>query len=282
MKTLLAAAVLALATLVPVATAHNGGPNNGAQPPTYLGASGDSGNCGAVPCENQAILLCNAEVEVATSLPAPELPSVCASVDQDRYSSRGLGVENRGCVAPPAAYCGGVSGRYVGSTGPIVDITGSSESSIFDGSLVPNGVQLFAAVTTLCDAEVFNGSPSLEDEANVDGHPTGGSVPNAVFDDGGLAGACHVTTYPTQDYNTFGCPVGDSAMASDSLVGGSVEIGAGCDVLTPDPNGGGGPSAQSVALCIVNLVILQQNPNNLVPCLQPFISCTATNTCANP
>ncbi|MEA3143815.1 MAG: hypothetical protein QOG31_1139 [Thermoplasmata archaeon] len=271
MKTVLIAGLLALA-LLPPALAHNGGPAT-------------SGSCGVMACEDQVILNgCGLEVEVAANVGDPldlsELPCPHAGtppVDHDRWSSY---------PAPGAAERrSGISGRYVGSTGPLLEATGSQSSIFPQAGIGP--IELFGIITILCDVEVGgNGQapdPDL-DETTVDGTAGGGGagtttggVPNALWDDGGIGGACHTSTYGYDNaahtlYNSPGCPTGDYAMAEDILLGDSVEIGVGCDNTIAAPGNNDGPDVQGALGCVINEVILQQDLGALNGCLAPLVS----------
>src|SRR5205807_1679598 len=103
-----------------------------------------------------------------------------------------------------------------------------------------------------------------------------------AWDDGGIAGACHVATYPLVAYDDPGCPTGSYAAAEDSAVGDSVEIGVGCDVSHTAGGNAGGPDFGGAATCVANLVVLNQNPGAIGPCVVPQVNCvTSPATCIN-
>ncbi|HUR64369.1 MAG TPA: hypothetical protein VM241_07800 [Candidatus Thermoplasmatota archaeon] len=275
MKTVLIAGLLALA-LLPPALAHNGGPAT-------------SGSCGVMACEDQVILNgCGLEVEVQANVGNPldlsELPCAHAAVppvDHDRWSSHPAAgaAENRA----------GISGRYVASTGPLLEVTGSQSSIFPQQGLGP--IVLFGLITTLCDIEVGGDGQSPDpnlDETTVDSTPGGNTVPNALWDDGGIAGACHTSTYGYDNaahtlYNTPGCPTGNYAMAEDMVLGDSVEIGVGCDNTSTAPGNTGGPDLLGAISCVINEVILQQDPGSLNGCVLPALGCVLNaGTCTDP
>jgi hypothetical protein len=190
----------------------------------------------------------------------------------------------------------GVAGRYVASTGPLLEVTGSQSSLFPQQGLGP--IELYGVITTLCDIEVGGDGQSPDanlDETFVDstaggggaGSVTGG-VPNSLWDDGGVAGACHTSTYGYDNaahtlYNTPGCPTGNYAMAEDMLLGDSVEIGVGCDNTSTAPGNTGGPDVVGASSCVANEVILQQDPNSLTGCLLPALGCILNaGTCTDP
>jgi hypothetical protein len=261
-----AAACLALALAAPAATAHN---------------AGASGMCGTVACRDTAVFNgCGVEVGVSANagnpVDASELPCPQNGNSQNRFG--------------PSHVVNGVAGRYVGASGPLVEVTGGTTTSVFpQQGLGP--VEVFAVINTFCDIEVGGDGQSPDatlDETLVDTTAGGATIPNSLWDDGGVAGACHTSTYGYDNaahtlYNTPGCPTGNYAMAEDMLLGDSVEIGVGCDNTSTAPGNSGGPDLVGAVSCVINEVILQQDTGSLNGCLLPALGCILNaGTCTDP
>lgn len=137
--------------------------------------------------------------------------------------------------------------------------------------------------SALCDIEVIDGTAG--DETYVDGGPGGLAVPDGIWDDGGLGGACHVdygTDFPSH-YSTTGCG-GDAATAQDAVSGDWVGIIASCDGGSAGGTGGG-PSATGFALCSVNSVITNIGTPTSIPgdagaCVQSVLNCLNPGQCS--
>jgi hypothetical protein len=72
-------------------------------------------------------------------------------------------------------------------------------------------------------------------------------------------------------------------MAEDMVLGGSVEIGVGCDNTSTAPGNTGGPDVLGTNSCVVNEVILQQDPASLTSCVLPALGCILNaGTCTDP
>lgn len=156
----------------------------------------------------------------------------------------------------------GVAGRTVGVAGPAVVDTGGN---------VATGAGLIS-----CDLEA-GGSNVASMETEVDENPTSGSLPDNTFDDGGTAGACHISTYTRKDFNTGGCgETPDHGYAYANPTGASVTgvfISTGCDLGTTTGGGLNPSGVFSAAVCVVNLV-LAGTPGSLVSCLTPLTTPT--------
>lgn len=146
----------------------------------------------------------------------------------------------------------GVSGTYVGSTtaGAVdcADATllsppsgdGNCDGLVFEGS----GQDWGAAGLILCDLEFIDGA-GIADEEYIDNgqnpSATGPQpVPDGTWDDGGIGGACHVSTYaagappnantnPKGTVNNANTVCSGTVYAQDWLLGNDVPLLAACD-----------------------------------------------------
>jgi hypothetical protein len=214
--------LMVLAALAPLVAGH---PNNGIALPQPI----------ANPCG----------IEVIAS--EGGLPSV------ETYP---VGIEN-GAVATQIAECA----PYVNGAGIILDGATFASTAVVN-TIIPDGIN-FSTAGAFCDMEVAGsgGGGDPQDETKVDASaPAGNMAPDSTWDDGGHGGACHVTTYDFAGYNTAGCS--GTARAEDSLSGESVGILVGCDLLADvTPATDGNANAILVfALCVVNDVVLQGDP----------------------
>jgi hypothetical protein len=298
-----ACAVMVLAALAPLVSAHN-----------QALAAGDA--------DTNAILNGGGiELEAGTTEDGlSELPGA-GHVDDDRYSTvpgaagvypagpkgcsatalntfpAGCPTEDRG-AGPGVAPYGGVSGRYLGSAFVANAVGGSSESSLFPLATVPNPLNptlgpatftllpggLFASLTgPFCDLEVEGDGRHVDpmDETTVDAFvgATTATIPNGLWDDGGQGGACHTTGYnaapdgATFTYNggdnTPGCPAGEYARAEDAVGGDSVWIATSCDVSHPVIS-----ISPSLINCLENGIVLQRNWASLTQCFNSTYGCS--------
>lgn len=193
------------------------------------------------------------------------------------FSGAGDNCRNGGNQATCASWRNaGVSGTYVGAAG----LLAGGEvfpRSIPGATLCPPGY--CAVANALCDFEVLgSGAPEdplkILDENWVDqgtssGGPNGGIVPDGTWDDGGQGGACHVSMYAEEDYNTVGCA--GSSHAEDGISGANVWMLVSCDAETSVGVG--------MVSCVINAAA--QGGSNLAQCISGFedLPCVVEQTC---
>lgn len=230
-------------------------------------------------------------------------PTVSAHNNGGYTAAAGAPIANGGGLgtdSPPAAgYVNGngngdirigtandyVSGRYVSSHqgGPAV----LADGTVFnidvgaDVNLLPHGIFLPAG-GAFCDMEVavddptFPGNEKMVDAKDVSADAV---VPNGLFDDGGLDGACHVTSYASDGFSTAGCPATTvKAYAEDAVSGSTVFTAAACDLETLETPSSSPVGLVALALCELNEAVLQTDPTAVTTCIETYFGCTTALT----
>lgn len=196
---------------------------------------------------------------------AHPVPYASTGLVADDYTLEAPSVDPLNPVINPASAGGNtdrVSGWYYGSAGPYVQVEDDSGTLTF----------LSAFGGMLCDAEVL--LVGDDNEEVVDGLPSG-VTPDGIFNDGGNGGACHVTSYGNEAWNTGGCTY-DNAFAEDAVFGSEVWISTSCNWRTPTDTTGPGIEDVIVtgALCVVNEVLdPNTNPDVIVDCGEYVADC---------